>query len=179
MKEVRLKRGREKAVLRRHPWIFSGAVDEVRGEPAPGETVRVVDARGKFLAWGAYSPQSQIRVRIWSWDREEEVDADFLRCRLRSALALRDEFLRPLETNAIRLVHGESDGLPGLVVDRYEDTLVLQILSTGAEFWRETLVDLLQELTGAAVVFERSDADVRELEGLLQRVGPLRGDEPP
>ncbi len=181
-----LKPGREKSLLRRHPWIFSGAVDQVTGNPLPGETVEVRDAQGNWLARAAYSPTSQIRARVWTFDPEEAVDADFFRRRIQSALEMRAMFgFSPLPagegagvrgiTDSLRLIHAESDGLPGLVVDRYGEILVLQALTTGCEFWRETLAGLLLEQTGATTIYERSDADVRELEGLPPRAGLLRG----
>ncbi len=178
MADLILKPGREKALLRRHPWVFSGAVMRLEGAAAPGEAVRVCTADGDFLAWAAYSPRSNIRARVWTWD-DRPPDVDFFRRRLQAALDLRRTLGLAEVTNAMRLVHGESDRLPGLVVDRYGDTLVMQCLSAGAERWRETLADLLLELTGAERVFERSDVDVRALEGLPPRVGALRGAPPP
>jgi 23S rRNA (cytosine1962-C5)-methyltransferase len=179
---VRLKPGREKSLLRRHPWVFSGAIAKVEGNqdgPELGETVDIVDAQGNFLARGAYSPHSQIRVRVWSWEPQEEIGPGFFRERLIRALTARQELIDPEQTDAYRLVHAESDGLPGLIVDRYGETLVMQCLSSGAERWRETLAGLLAELTGSACIFERSDADVRALEGLGPRVGAICGPEPP
>lgn len=179
---VRLKPGREKSLLRRHPWIFSGAVASVEGIDAGGgmgDTVDVVDSRGRFLARGAYSPHSQIRVRIWSWDPEEAVDERFFRDRLVKAMGARLEFVDRSETNAYRLVNAESDGLPGLIVDRYADTLVVQCLSSGSERWRDTLVELILEISGHRQIFERSDAEVRTLEGLAPRAGMLIGSESP
>jgi len=173
MPAIYLKPGREKSVLRRHPWIFSGAVSRVEGSPDEGETVKLVNSRGQFLGWGAFSSKSQISVRIWSWDEEENIAGDFFRRRLQKAIAA-----RPMN-NALRLVHAESDGLPGLVVDRYNELLVVQFLSSGPERWRETLADLLVELTGIEQIFERSDVDVRALEGLPSRIGPVRGPVPP
>lgn len=175
---VQLKAGREKSLLRRHPWVFSGAISEVSGGPMQGDTVKLLDQAGGFLAWGAYSPNSQIRVRIWSYQEDEDIDRSFLRRRLEQALKLRQDIFSAGETEALRLVHGESDGLPGLIVDRYRELVVMQCLSSGAEYWRETLADLLVELTGVGQVYERSDVDVRKLEGLPDRVGALRGGEP-
>jgi 23S rRNA (cytosine1962-C5)-methyltransferase len=173
-----LKPGREKSLLRRHPWVFSGAVARLEGEPTAGETVEVVSERGEFLARAAYSPVSQIRARVWTFDPREPVDAALLRQRLSSALLARSALLADDSTDAYRLVHAESDGLPGLIVDRYAGTLVVQVLSAGVEYWRETLVGLLAELTGFEQIYERSDADVRELEGLPSRTGPLLGTLP-
>jgi 23S rRNA (cytosine1962-C5)-methyltransferase len=170
-----LKTGRDKSLRRRHPWIFSGAVAGVEGDPARGETVAVKDVGGKTIALAAYSPNSQIRARAWTFDPAEEVDARFLRRRLEKSLALRAGLPAARHTNALRLVHGESDGLPGLVVDRYADVLVAQFLAAGVERWREPILDALAELTGCEAVFERSDADVRRLEGLAPRLGFVRG----
>jgi 23S rRNA (cytosine1962-C5)-methyltransferase len=187
MAELILKPTREKSLLRRHPWVFSGAVDRVIGDPQPGETLDVLDAKRTFLARAAYSPYSQIRARVWTFDQAEAVDADFFRRRIASALALRSTLgfsPRPLgegsgvRADALRLIHAESDRLPGLIVDRYSDVLVFQSLTAGSEFWRETLAEILLEKTGAAAIYERSDADVRELEGLPVRNGWLRGTTP-
>jgi 23S rRNA (cytosine1962-C5)-methyltransferase len=173
-----LKPGREKSLLRRHPWIFSGAVARVDGNPAAGATVDLLAAGGQFLARAAYSPSSQIRARVWTFDQSEPVDVAFFRRRIGNAIAARAAWHTPPGTDALRLIHAESDDLPGLIVDRYADMLVIQFLSAGIEFWRETIADVLLEETGLQSIYERSDADVRELEGLLQRTGPLRGAVP-
>lgn len=175
MPTLTLKPGREKSLLRRHPWVFSGAVDKTSGSPQPGQTVDILTAQGDFAARAACSPQSQIRARAWSFDPDEDINADFFRRRIRAALGARRALSLEAHTNAMRLIHAESDGLPGLVVDRYGDVLVLQSLTAGSEAWKETLADLLLEETGAAAIFERSDADVRNLEGLPPITGLLRG----
>lgn len=175
---VILKPGREKSLRARHPWVFSGAIQCVEGEPTNGEAVVVRSADGAFLARAAYSPFSQIRARIWSWSEDEAIDADFFRRRIAAALQARQALIRAEETNALRLVHAESDGLPGLVVDRYDRTLVLQVLTAGIERWKEDIVDILVDLTGVESVYERSDVDVRKLEGLPEKRGLLRGHEP-
>jgi 23S rRNA (cytosine1962-C5)-methyltransferase len=175
MPALYVKPGREKSILHHHPWIYSGSVAHIEGALQPGETVAVRTLSGDFLAWGAYSPQSQIRVRIWSWDPAERIGADFLRARLMAALELRRTLIPAGLSSALRLVHAESDGLPGLIVDRYNEVLVMQCLSTGPELWRETLADLLLDVTGATAIYERSDVDVRQLEGLPERSGLLRG----
>ena len=175
MKQLILKSGREKSLLRRHPWIFSGALARVQGDPAMGDTVAVRSGSGEFLAWAAYSPASQIRARVWSWSETEPIAVDLLRARLRQALAARERLLAAEDSDAMRLVHGESDGLPGVIADRYGDVVVLQLLSAGAERWRGEIADALRELTGCACVFERSDADVRGLEGLPVKSGVLHG----
>ncbi len=173
MNSLILKKGREKSLKRRHPWIFSGAVEKAGGKP--GETLEVVDIARNFVARAAYSPKSQIRARVWTFDPKEPVDADFFRSRLEKALALREALPAAKHTNALRLVHGESDGLPGLVVDRYADVLVVQFLAAGVDRWRDPILDCLTELSGCEAIFERSDAEVRKLEGLEPRVGFARG----
>jgi 23S rRNA (cytosine1962-C5)-methyltransferase len=172
---IHLKKGREKSLKRRHPWIFSGAVERISGQPAAGETVEVRDASGKPLALAAYSPSSQIRARVWSFELAEAIDEAFFRKRLQRSISMRGQLPAAKHSNAMRLVHGESDGLPGLVVDRYADVLVAQFLSAGAERWREAILDALKEISGCEAIFERSDAEVRKLEGLPLRVGFARG----
>jgi 23S rRNA (cytosine1962-C5)-methyltransferase len=130
-----LKSGREKSLKRRHPWVFSGAVARVEGKPVSGDTVEIISGSGESLAVAAYSPQSQIRARVWDW-RAREIDADFFGERIRCAVQARAALLGGGATNAARLIHGESDGLPGVVADRYGDTVVVQLLSAGAERWR-------------------------------------------
>jgi 23S rRNA (cytosine1962-C5)-methyltransferase len=175
MNTLILKRGREKSLERRHPWVFSGAIEKLVGKPASGETVEVRSVSGKPLALAAFSPESQIRARVWTFDAEENVDAAFFRARLTRAIALRESLSTTKHTNAVRLVHGESDGLPGLVVDRYADVLVAQILSAGVERWRDEIFNALMEISGCEAIFERSDAEVRKLEGLAQKTGFARG----
>ena len=172
---IQLKPGREKSLKRRHPWIFSGAVEKASGKA--GDTVEVVDSAKKFVARAAYSPKSQIRARVWTFDANEAVDAGFFRSRIEKALALREALPAAKHTNALRLIHGESDGLPGLVVDRYADVLVAQFLAAGVERWRDPILDALTELTGCTAIFERSDAEVRKLEGLESRIGFARGNQ--
>jgi len=168
-----LKSGREKSLKRRHPWIFSGAVERASGKP--GDTVEVKDSSGKVLAMAAYSPKSQIRARVWTFDAKESIGAEFFRNRIQKALALRESLPAAKHTNAVRLVNAESDALPGLVVDRYADVLVAQFLAAGVERWRDPILDSLMEISGCAAIYERSDAEVRKLEGLEPRVGFARG----
>jgi len=175
---ILLKAGREKSLLRRHPWIFSGAVERVDGAPLSGDTLPVRDASGNFLAWAAYNASSQITARVWSWREEEVIDTEFFHQRIGHALAARRELKLADESSGMRLIHAESDGLPGLVVDRYGDTLVMQVGSAGAERWRDTIADILQELCNSACIYERSDSDSRGLEGLEPRNGVLRGTLP-
>jgi 23S rRNA (cytosine1962-C5)-methyltransferase len=169
--------GREKSSRLRHPWIFSGAVERVEGAPASGDTVTVVAADGTFLAFAAYSPSSQIRARVWSFDPHATIDAAFFTRAVAHAAAARRPLLDAGHT-ACRILHGESDGLPGVIADRYGDVVVLQCLSAGAERWREEIAAALVAATGARCVYERSDADVRALEGLLVRAGPVVGTLP-
>ncbi len=172
---ILLKTGREKSLLRRHPWIFSGAIERVDGAPASGDTLPVRDAAGNFLAWAAYNPDSQISARVWSFRETERIDGDFFRGRISAALAARNELNPEYSSNGMRLIHAESDGLPGLIVDQYGDVLVMQIGSAGAERWRDTIADILQELCNPVCIYERSDSDSRALEGLELRNGVLRG----
>jgi 23S rRNA (cytosine1962-C5)-methyltransferase len=180
MAVIQLKAGREKALLRGHPWIFSGSItksDKDDGEPQAGETVKIVDSSRQFLAWGSYSPESKIKVRVWSRNQGEKIDREFFLARLEKTIHLRRRFLLTDEFTAYRLVHAESDGLPGLIVDRYADTLVVQFLTCGAEYWRETFVELIARLIACDYIYERSDVDVRRLEGLTPRKGPLVGED--
>ncbi len=171
-----LKVDREKPVLQRHPWIFSGAIGDLEGDPEPGSTVEITNYQGEFLAWGAYSPTSQIRARIWSWDQDRIIDKEFFHNRLERSISYRDKigYAHPMR----RLVHAESDGIPGLIVDQYGDVLVVQVLSAGIEFWKEEIIRQLASLVKPAGIYERSDVEVRELEGLEQRTGILYGKVP-
>jgi 23S rRNA (cytosine1962-C5)-methyltransferase len=176
MNRLILKAGREKSLKRRHPWVFSGAVAKVQGSPGPGETIGVWSANGEFMAVAAYSPESQIVARVWDWS-ERAIDGDFFAGRIQQAITQRDALMG--DAGAMRLIHGESDGLPGVVADRYGDTLVLQLNSAGAERWRETIADGLLVASGASRIWERSDAEVRGLEGLPPVTAPLRGAREP
>ncbi|AKJ27641.1 class I SAM-dependent rRNA methyltransferase [Caldimonas brevitalea] len=171
MKVITLREGKERSLLRRHPWVFQGSI--AKGKADPGETVRVVASDGRFLAWAAYSPTSMIRVRAWSFDEAERIDDGFFERRIRRALAVRSRL--PVASDAVRLIHGEADGLPGLIVDRYGDTLSAQFLSTGTEHWKATIAEQLLQATGLTRLYERSDSGVRGLEGLEPVTGWLRG----
>jgi 23S rRNA (cytosine1962-C5)-methyltransferase len=171
MKVITLRDGKERSLLRLHPWVFQGSVGS--GKADAGETVRVESSDGRFLAWAAYSPSSMIRVRVWSFDEAERIDAAFFERRIARAIALRARL--PIESDGVRLIHGEADGLPGLIVDRYGDVLSAQFLSAGTERWKSTIADLLLQATGLARIYERSDSGVRKLEGLEPATGWLRG----
>ncbi len=175
MPEIILKPGREKSVLRRHPWIFSGAIQSVKGEPGAGATVEVLSSQGEFLARAAYSPTSNIMARIWTWDENEAVNQDFFEGRLRRAIRVRQRLVDVVTSDAMRLVHGESDGLPGLILDKYADVYVAQFMTAGSERWKAELVNAILHLTDAQTIYERSDADVRQLEGLTVSNGLLYG----
>ncbi len=179
MIKVILKKSREKSLLRRHPWIFSGAIAKTEGNPQPGETVNIRGADNTDFGSGAYSPHSQIRVRVWTFNPGEEVTPAFFQTRLEQALALRDHIIQKSNLPSYRLINAESDGFPGLIVDRYADFLVCQFLSAGAEFQKDTIVELLNALIPNSGIYERSDAAVRKKEGLVQQVGVLSGNEPP
>ncbi|TAJ95935.1 MAG: 23S rRNA (cytosine(1962)-C(5))-methyltransferase RlmI [Gammaproteobacteria bacterium] len=179
MKQVVLKEGRDRSLLRRHPWVFSGGIARVTGKPAPGETVEVCDAAGYVLGFGAWSPDSQIRVRMWTFDPAEAIDEDFFSRRIATAITLRESLGIPTRTNALRLISSEGDDLPGVIVDRYGEYLVGQFLSCGAEVWKDAIAKSLLRLTGARGFYERSDVPVRRKEGLEPRQGLLLGEDPP
>ncbi|MFO1320594.1 MAG: class I SAM-dependent methyltransferase [Burkholderiales bacterium] len=178
MPRLVLQPGREKSLQRRHPWVFSGSVAHVDGTPGPGDTVEVRSADGAFLGWAAYSGQSQILGRVWSFEPGTPISADAIAGLVRKAMARRERSLAPGPGDAVRLVHGEADGLPGVVIDRFADLLVLQLGSAGAWHWRDAIVDAAVAATGASRVYERSDMDVLALEGLPIRVGAVRGEAP-
>jgi 23S rRNA (cytosine1962-C5)-methyltransferase len=177
--KVILKKGRERSLLRQHPWIFSGAVKRMEGASQFGGTVDVLSHDGSFLGRGAYSPSSQIRVRIWTFDEKEAVDSGYFQKRVQASIDLREALQIPEQTEAYRLVSAEADGLPGLIVDRYGEFLVCQFLSAGAEQWKNTIVDHLKALTGVKNIYERSDVDVRQKEGLNHAKGLMAGEAPP
>ncbi len=161
-----LKKGREDSLLRRHPWVFSGGIDRVTGNPDPGATVVVRASDGRFLGSGAWSPESQLRVRVWSFHQDASIDPDFFRQRIARAAELRDDFRFLPDTDAYRLISSEADGLPGLVVDRYADHLVCQFHAAGVEYWRADILNALRERFPTCRVLDRSDDDVRKREGL-------------
>ena len=173
---VVLARGKERSLLRRHPWVFTGAIGSVRGNPKPGDTVRVLAADNSFLAWGAYSPTSQIAVRVWSFMESDIIDAAFIAQRVVRAAASRADLAE--RTNAARLVFAESDLLPGVIIDRYGSVAVVELTSAGADRWRDAIADACLSLDGITSVYERSDLEVRDREGLRQSTGLLRGSEP-
>ena len=166
--------GKEKSVLRRHPWLFSGAVAQLDGRARPGDTVDVVSHEGRPLGRAAWSPASQIRARIWSFDAAESIDHAFFKRRVAASVARRNALLELAGQQGLRLIHAESDGLPGVIADRYGDTVVLQLTTAGADKWRGAIADSLLKATGCARIYERSDVEVRKLEGLEAVTGWLR-----
>jgi 23S rRNA (cytosine1962-C5)-methyltransferase len=185
MKTITLRPGKERALLRGHSWIYDNAL--ASGSADSGETVRVVSSEGKFLAWAAFSPSSKIRLRVWSFDEAQRIDAPFFVALCAKSIAARDRFssgrsnaerlgYKTIESDGVRLVHGEADGLPGLIVDQYGDTLVAQFLSAGAERQKKLIAAALLEASGLSKLYERSDASSRNLEGLLPTTGWLAGE---
>ncbi|MFA7165507.1 MAG: class I SAM-dependent methyltransferase [Desulfoplanes sp.] len=179
MATIVLKQGREKSLKRFHPWIFSGAIQKVNGNPAPGESVGILDATGQCLGHGSYSPHSQIRVRALSFDPDQDITPELIHQRIQRAIDGRKHILAGNGPGACRLINAESDGLPGLVVDCYDTFLVIQILAMGMEWWRETIIQTLQTLCPDYSIYERSDSEVRRKEGLDLRTGRITGEEPP
>ena len=177
--KVWLKPGREKSLRRRHPWVFSGAIERVEGAPALGATVDIVTDAGDFLARAAYSPASQIRARVWTFRSDDRIDAAWFRGRLARAIESRRKLGMLDPGSACRLVFSESDGLPGLVVDRYGDYLVCQFLAAGADVWRAAIVECLQTLCAPRGIFERSEGGARHKEGLKSERRLLAGEAPP
>lgn len=173
-----LQPNRDKSLRRRHPWVFASAIAAIKGKARRGDTVEVVSAEGDWLGRGAYSPDSQIRVRMWSFDKQDIIDNAFFLRRVDSALALRQRLFDEAQTNSYRLIASESDGLPGITVDRYNNVLVLQLLSAGAERHRSKLVWALQKRLPDMHIYERSDVDVRKKEGLEPVTGPVAGEPP-
>jgi 23S rRNA (cytosine1962-C5)-methyltransferase len=176
---VYLQKERERSLLRRHPWIFSKAIENVKGKPNNGAPVEVFSNDGRWLARGAWSPESQIRIRVWTFTRSEQIDTDFFVRRLSAAQAGRQTLIQQQGLSAYRLVAAESDGLPGIIIDRYNDFLVCQLLSAGAEFHKKQLFDALKQLFPECSLYERSDVPVRKKEGLTERHGVVYGETPP
>ena len=178
MPSVILRKSADKFIKRKHPWIFSGAIEKVEGNPANGKTVQIFTSDKKLMGLGGFSPSSQIRVRVWTFKPEEKIDVDFIIKKIDQAKSLRDKIINISSTNAYRIINSESDGLPGLIVDRYGEYLVCQFLSSGVEFLKVTITDVLNDIFKPKGIYERSDVDVREKEGLKPTKGLLRGKEP-
>lgn len=178
MSSVTLKKSADAFIKRKHPWIFSGAIEKVDGNPSNGETVQILTSDKKLIGSGSYSPSSQIRVRVCSFNPEEKIDSDFFKKKISMAALLREKLIDTSITNVFRIINAESDGLPGLIVDRYSDFLVCQFLSAGAEFNKETTIEILNDIFKPIGIFERSDVEVRIKEGLQPAQGLLKGNVP-
>ncbi len=175
---VKLKKGRDKSLLRKHPWIFSGAIDKTKDIKQNGETVDIISADGKLLGFGSFSSQSQISVRVLSFNPDDKIDFEFFTNRIHQAIELRKNIINEKSTDAYRLINAENDFLPGLIVDKYNDYLVCQFLSAGSEFHKKETTDILNSLLKPKGIYERSDANVRLKEGLKQSKGILAGKIP-
>ena len=178
MNSIILKKSVDSFIKRKHPWIFSGALEKVDGNPSKGETVQILTSEKKLVGLGSFSPSSQIRVRVWTFNPEEKIDEAFFRGKIDQAKSLREKILNVSTTNAYRIINSESDGLPGLIIDRYGEYIVCQFLSSGVEFFKEVITDILNDMFKPKGIYERSNVDVREKEGLKSAIGSLRGTEP-
>jgi 23S rRNA (cytosine1962-C5)-methyltransferase len=179
MYKIILDQDREKSLLRRHPWIFSKAIAKIEGNPQSGETVEIYSSIGSWLARGSYSPESQIRVRIWTFDQDQKINEKFFEDRIRNALDKRQQLIKTKELSAYRLIAAESDGLPGTIIDIYNNYIVCELLSAGIEFQRKNLFSALKKIFPDFNIYERSDVAVRKKEGLQERKGVISGEEPP
>lgn len=180
MNSIILKAGREKSLLRRHPWVFSGAIAQIQGQPQPGETVLILDSKRQTLAQGAFSDRSQIVARVWSFNPDEKIDASFFDNRVYQSLERRQWLPHtPEKTSGVRLINAESDGLAGITVDRYGEWLVGQFTSAGAQLWKKVIAEILVARTNTQGLLERTDNDVCLQEGLPEAIGPLAGTAPP
>jgi 23S rRNA (cytosine1962-C5)-methyltransferase len=178
MFSVILKKSADKFIKRKHPWIFSGAIEKVEGNPSNGESVHIFTSDKILVGYGSYSPSSQIRVRVWSFDAEEKVDEKFFKRKVEQAYSIREKIIDTSRTNAYRIINAESDGIPGLIADRYGEILICQFLSAGAEFFKEMIVETLNDAFKPAGIYERSDVEVRTKENLQPAVGLLKGITP-
>ena len=179
MNKIILKPKHDAFIQRRHPWIFSGAIGRTEGEPTSGETVEIINASGQPVGFGAWSPQSQISVRMWTFAPNETIDEAFFRARIERAIAGREWLMMSGFTTACRLINAESDGLPGLVVDLYNEYLVCQFNAAGVEYWKDLIIRILADAVSCKGIYERSDTDSRSREGLEPDHGLLWGEAPP
>ena len=179
MIDVVLKKGKEKAVLHKHPWVFSGAIENVKGKPANGEIIRLLDSKKDFLAYGFYNDQSRVAVRLLDWDETVTVNDDWFRFKVNVAVSGRAHILADGSTDTCRLIFSESDYLPGLIVDKYADHLAVQVLTSGMQNAMPVIIDELNQLLKPASIFDKSDATSRSHEGLETTNTLLAGNEPP
>ena len=178
MVEIKLKKGKEKAVLQHHPWVFSGAIEQVKGKPENGDVVKVINSSNGFLAYGFYNDQSRVAIRLLEWDENQAINEDWYFQKISQAINAR-KHLHSAETNTYRLIFSEADFLPGLIVDRYAEFLSVQILSSGIEKVKPIIVDQLVKLLQPNGIFDRSDATARSHEGINAENGLLWGEAPP
>lgn len=178
MTDVILKRDKEKAVFQRHPWVFSGAVERVKGKPANGDIVRLLNHKGEFMAYGFYNDQSRVALRLLEWDEQNVVNEGWFRAKVAMAVNARADVLNE-QTNTCRLIFSEADYLPGLIVDKYADHLAVQILTSGIEKMMPVIMDELRQLLNPLSIFDKSDASSRQHEGLDTDNTVLWGDVPP
>lgn len=171
--------GRDKSIRLKHPWIFASAIDEIEGNPSDGDTILVKSSNGETLGSAAFSGVSQIRARMWTWDADERVDDKFLFNKINASIEKRKKYTISDNADSYRLIFGESDGVPGFIVDQYKDTLVVQILSVGIEQKKDLICEILRAILPGKRIYERSDVDVRALEGLIPRTGLLYGEALP
>jgi len=179
MASVILRKSADSFIKRKHPWIFSGAVEKIEGNPTNGETVRIFTSDKKLVGSGSFSPSSQIRVRVWSFNSDEKIDSEFFKEKIARSGSLREKIINISTTNAYRVINAENDGLPGIIVDRYNDYLVCQFLSSGSDHWKKEIVEILADELKPAGIYERSDSDARKKENLKPVKGLLYGKEPP
>ncbi|RWY47346.1 class I SAM-dependent rRNA methyltransferase [Mucilaginibacter gilvus] len=179
MIDVVLKKGKEKAVLHKHPWVFSGAIDKVQGKPANGEIIRLLSSQSAFLAYGFYNDQSRVAVRLLEWEESIAVDAEWFRQKVRTAVAGRAHILADGDTDTCRLIFSESDYLPGLIVDKYAGHLAVQVLTSGMQNAMPVIIEELNALLSPLSIFDKSDATSRAHEGLETTNALLAGTEPP
>jgi 23S rRNA (cytosine1962-C5)-methyltransferase len=179
MIEVLLKKGKEKAILQRHPWVFSGAIEKVKGKPANGEVVRLTDAKGSFLAYGFYNGQSRVALRLLEWDENTPINENWYRAKVKQAVESRAHLLSQPHTDTCRLIFSEADYLPGLIVDKYADYLSVQILTSGIEAVMPVIISELETLLKPKGIFDKSDTTSRAHEGLGESFGVLAGNHPP
>ncbi|SMO58250.1 class I SAM-dependent rRNA methyltransferase [Solitalea koreensis] len=179
MKSVRISKGKEKAVKNHHPWVFSGAINSAIGQPNQGEVVKIINSADQFLAYGYYNKSSKITVRAIEWNEETKIDDNWWKDRITQAITRRKSLLTLEDTDSVRLIYSEADGIPGLIVDKYADFLVMQVLTAGVELQKKLITDHLYALLKPKGIFERSDAKSRSLEGLKPSNGLLAGEMPP